>query len=380
MKGRITYECYGFEEEHNHFHLRHDDIDLTRKGCQMKVSDQRFVHISNVGATRAHKLHTSLRGGYKYGGPTVVDYQNYKRDYDNFVGRGDAKVLVDLMTKKRDGDLSFDATLWTNRHFMVFVPFTAVDNHNYNVVIGLALVGHEHVPNYKWLLQAFPKAHLKPLLMILTNQCPEIATVFPDSRYRLCIWHIMYKVPNKVQTKLYRAAWTCSIKSVNADEEVDTYLIEHLDIRDEKIEEYKVVRNLKESTIVCSCNHIGRHEYGEATLCRLNYNNRQRICDVGEDQCRIINDTYDVIDDVLDILRDDKEKLESFVATIKDLRDDLAKESTHEPSMKRKERGIEQIVGFPRPDNIKIRPATGIRNKGCGTTKRLIGAAEKEGM
>ncbi|KVH98697.1 MULE transposase domain-containing protein, partial [Cynara cardunculus var. scolymus] len=68
--------------------------------------------------------------------------------------------------------------------------------------VGSALVGHEHVPNYKWLLQAFGKAHLKPPLMILTDQCPAmkqaIASVFPDSRHRLCIWHIMNKVPNKI--------------------------------------------------------------------------------------------------------------------------------------------------------------------------------------
>ncbi|XP_024990734.1 uncharacterized protein LOC112525021 [Cynara cardunculus var. scolymus] len=105
--------------------------------------------------------------------------------------------------------------------------------------------------------------------------------------------------------------------------------------------------------------------------------NRQRICDVGEDQRRIINDTYDVVDNVLDILRDDKEKLESFVATLKKMRDDVAKDRIYEPSMKCKQRGIEHILGFKRPYNIEIHPATGIRNKGCGTSKRLIGVAEK---
>ncbi|KVI04472.1 hypothetical protein Ccrd_017211 [Cynara cardunculus var. scolymus] len=53
----------------------------------------------------------------------------------------------------------------------------------------------------------------------------------------------------EVQTELHRVAWTCSINSVNADEEVGTYLIEHLNKRDEKIEEYKVVCNLKELTL-----------------------------------------------------------------------------------------------------------------------------------
>ncbi|KAI3672578.1 hypothetical protein L6452_38670 [Arctium lappa] len=60
-----------------------------------------------MGATRAHKFHTSLRGGYEYGGPTIVDYHNYKRDCDNFMGRGDAKVLVELMSKKQEANPIF---------------------------------------------------------------------------------------------------------------------------------------------------------------------------------------------------------------------------------------------------------------------------------
>ncbi|KVI12369.1 FAR1 DNA binding domain-containing protein [Cynara cardunculus var. scolymus] len=275
MKGTTTYECYGFEEDHNHSLLRHDDMDLTRKGRQMKFSDQRFFSYDLLNNTTFKK-------------------QNFK------------------------------------------------------------LVWNIHISPDEF-----------------------------ESRWM-------------VQTEIHRAAWTCSIKSVNSNEEAETYLIEHLDKRDEKIAEYKVVRNLKESTVVCSCNHH-RHVFKvllnagvetipeEYILRRWRsdlipielQNSRQRICDVGEDQRRIINDTYEIVDDVLDILRNDKEKLESFVVKLREMRDDVAKDRTYEPSMKRKERGIEQILGFTRPDNIEIHPATGIRNKGCGTSKRLIGAAEK---
>ncbi|KVI01530.1 FAR1 DNA binding domain-containing protein [Cynara cardunculus var. scolymus] len=334
MKGTTTYECYGFEEDHNHSLLRHKDMDLTRKGRQMKFSDQRFVHdagISNMGATRAHKLHTSLRGGYEYGGPTVVDYQNYKRDCDNFFGRGDAKVLVDLMTKKRDADHNFFFEyncVGSKLHTIFWVEVARFNYSEFGDVISF-------------------DATFRTNSQLERHAC-EIYTC---------------SVFFKVQTEIHRTAWTCSIKSVNLNEEVETYLIEHLDKRDEKIAEYKVVRNLKESTVVCNCNHVGRHGY----LCRrvqsFAKHRRQRICDVGEDQRRIINDTYEIVNDVLDILRDDKEKLESFVATLKEMRDDVAKDRTYEPSMKRKERGIEQILGFTRPDNIEIHPAIGIKTK-----------------
>ncbi|KVI08464.1 hypothetical protein Ccrd_013164 [Cynara cardunculus var. scolymus] len=52
-----------------------------------------------------------------------------------------------------------------------------------------------------------------------------------------------------VQTEIHRAAWTCSIKSVNSNEEAETYIIEHLDKRDEKIAEYKTISMLSSSDL-----------------------------------------------------------------------------------------------------------------------------------
>lgn len=86
---------------------------------------------------------------------------------------------------------------------MVFVPFTAVDNHNHNVIVGAALSTKENVINYTWMLQAFMQAHSKAPTLVLTDQCPAmkqaVETVFPNSRHRLCLWHISSKLHKYVR-------------------------------------------------------------------------------------------------------------------------------------------------------------------------------------
>ncbi|KAI3672518.1 hypothetical protein L6452_38607 [Arctium lappa] len=104
---------------------------------------------------------------------------------------------------KMFGDaLSFDATYRTNEHTMVFVPFVAVDNHKKSVVVGVALINSETVPNYTWILKAFMKAHGQQPRFVITDQCAAmkqaIPIAFPNSKHRLCMWHITKKLSSKV--------------------------------------------------------------------------------------------------------------------------------------------------------------------------------------
>lgn len=85
---------------------------------------------------------------------------------------------------------------------MVFVPFTGVDNHGRSVTVGAGLLKTETIESYQWLLECFLKAHNKQPRLIFTDQDAAlkqaIPLVFPDSTHRLCMWHIMRKVPGKV--------------------------------------------------------------------------------------------------------------------------------------------------------------------------------------
>lgn len=85
---------------------------------------------------------------------------------------------------------------------MMFVPFTGIDNHNRNVTIGAAIIGSETAETYSWLLNVFKKAFGYAPPVFVTDQDPAmkraIADVFPETRHRLCMWHIMDKVTAKV--------------------------------------------------------------------------------------------------------------------------------------------------------------------------------------
>ncbi|XP_022026155.1 protein FAR1-RELATED SEQUENCE 5-like [Helianthus annuus] len=102
--------------------------------------------------------------------------------------------------------ISFDATYKHNKYNMMFVPFTGIDNHNRNVTLGAAILGSETAETYSWLLRAIKNAYGYAPPVIVTDQDPAmkkaIADVWPESRHRLCMWHIMDKLTTKVGAAL----------------------------------------------------------------------------------------------------------------------------------------------------------------------------------
>lgn len=239
LKDKTGYEVYEFVEEHNHVLYNSNDLRFSKKNRKMLYTDCRNVLNSSqykVGATRAHRIQSALKGGVEHNRCTVVDYQNYKRDVDRFVGNKDAKMLINKLVNRKEiksdfffeykclerelhaifwvdevarlnykefGDvISFDATYRTNEHALVFVPFLAVDNHKSSVVVGSALIAGENIENFKWVLTAFLRCYEKQPVVVITDQYSAmkqaVPFVFTESRHRLCMWHIMKKVPSKV--------------------------------------------------------------------------------------------------------------------------------------------------------------------------------------
>ena len=85
---------------------------------------------------------------------------------------------------------------------MIFVPFTGVDNHWKNVTFGAGLLAKENYKNFKWLLRSFKKAMGRVPSTVITDQCKAIKKAlskwWSSSNHRLCMWHIMSKLPAKV--------------------------------------------------------------------------------------------------------------------------------------------------------------------------------------
>ncbi|KAK9704712.1 hypothetical protein RND81_07G006700 [Saponaria officinalis] len=99
--------------------------------------------------------------------------------------------------------VSFDPTYGTNRYCMVFTPFTGIDNHKKSVTFACALLSNEDEESFVWVFQKFMEAmRRKQPQIIITDQDPTIKNsvpiVFKTARHRFCMWHIMKKVPDKI--------------------------------------------------------------------------------------------------------------------------------------------------------------------------------------
>ncbi|XP_071698952.1 protein FAR1-RELATED SEQUENCE 5-like [Rutidosis leptorrhynchoides] len=242
-----TEKCflYGFVEEHNHVLDQVEDRHLARARRQLEYEDRRFIQLvgtNNIGPVRAHRLRACLNGGYDQVRGTVVDYKNHKRDVNVCIGERDAQMLINKFANRKlnnpelcfeykteqnelvaffwadetsrcnyqlFGDvLAFDATYRTNRYSMVFVPFTGVDHHNKCVTFGGGLLKYETIESYQWLLNAFMKANPNQPQLVLTDQDAAmkeaVKKVFTESTHRLCMWHVMRKLPFKVCGELLK--------------------------------------------------------------------------------------------------------------------------------------------------------------------------------
>ncbi|KAL9686737.1 hypothetical protein QQ045_031130 [Rhodiola kirilowii] len=139
------------------------------------------------------------------GGATVTDYKNFKRDLKLYIGLNDAQMVVDNLSNK---------IKTCPRYNLVFVPFTGVDNQLRSVTLAAGLISKEDVDSYTWLLTCFKKLLERDPSVIVTAQDAAIkaaiATIFPSSRHRFCMWHITKKIA--------REAYGCAIQSINEDE------------------------------------------------------------------------------------------------------------------------------------------------------------------
>ncbi|XP_035836070.1 protein FAR1-RELATED SEQUENCE 5-like [Helianthus annuus] len=259
IKKSTDYEIYGFVEEHNHGFTSPENLDLSLKRRKLDFSTQEFIakcRNSNLGPTKSHKVHVAIKGGHHNVHGTVVDYKNCGRDIRDFIGDRDAQMIIDKFKARSEnkvnytfdthiddmelqlifwcagvsklnyeafGDvLAFDAT-----YDMIFVPFTGVDHHKKCTIFGAGLLHNETIESYTWLLQKFLQAHngKQPLLILTDQDCAmkqAVANVFDKSIHRLCMWHIIQKLPAKIKgndkrnaeikKKFHKLVWNVYIK------------------------------------------------------------------------------------------------------------------------------------------------------------------------
>ncbi|KAF5447652.1 hypothetical protein F2P56_033186 [Juglans regia] len=119
--------------------------------------------------------------------------------------------------------ITFDTMFLTNRYSIPFVAFVGVNHHGQSILLGAGLISGEDTSTFVWLFRAWLKCmHDRAPKAIITDHDQAmksaISIVFPDTRHRYCLWHIMRKLPEKLGShSQFNAGLKTSIQSTLYD-------------------------------------------------------------------------------------------------------------------------------------------------------------------
>ncbi|XP_021756200.1 protein FAR1-RELATED SEQUENCE 5-like [Chenopodium quinoa] len=223
-------------------HVLQHTHELTRKQWHYLHRSEREVTIEKAEAIKTMKsAGLSTMDTYNYIcteangeenlGHSVVDHLNFcSRLRMEQIEAGDAQTLVNILIEEQKEDpnfyfrvkfdkegrisnifwrdammledykiyrdvLVFDTTYRANRYNLICAPFVGIDNHWKNCMFACAFIGNEKTESFVWLLETFKKSMENRIpTSIFTDQDQAMATaieqVLPDTRHRLCIWHL----------------------------------------------------------------------------------------------------------------------------------------------------------------------------------------------
>ena len=239
--GENTYKIDSWIEHHVHGLVSPDKRHLIRSNRRVSERAKNTLytcHKASIGTSQAYRLLQVSEGGILNAGCTKRDLQNYYRGLRYKIRDADAQMFVAQLARKQEvnsaffydfevndegnlvrvfwadatsrknyshfGDvISFDSTYTTNQYNMIFAPFTGVNHHLQSVFFGAAFLCNEQTESYVWLFETFltAMAGVAPRL-IITDEAVSmknaIDKVFPTTVHRLCMWHIMEKLPEKI--------------------------------------------------------------------------------------------------------------------------------------------------------------------------------------
>ncbi|KAK9669819.1 hypothetical protein RND81_13G156600 [Saponaria officinalis] len=105
--------------------------------------------------------------------------------------------------------VSFDSTHSSNRYKMPFCPFVGVNQHGNTIVFASALISYEDQETFEWVFKQWNECMGQAPVVLLTDQCKAmegaIKKVFPETKHRLCLWHILQNADTNL-TKLPKFA------------------------------------------------------------------------------------------------------------------------------------------------------------------------------
>lgn len=234
------YYITSMVEEHNHPLCSPDKTLFLRSNHSVSQRAKNTLctcHKASIGTSQAYRILQVNDGGFNNIGCTKRDLQNYYRGLREKIKDADAQLFVAQLERKKEanaaffydfivdedgkllyifwadgtsrknyshfGDLaSFDSTYSTNQYNMKFTPFTGVSHHMQSIFFGGGFLINERIESYEWLFKTFLAAMGgKAPVLIITDEDASmksaIASCFPETVHRFCMWHILEKIPEK---------------------------------------------------------------------------------------------------------------------------------------------------------------------------------------
>ncbi|KVH99535.1 hypothetical protein Ccrd_022228 [Cynara cardunculus var. scolymus] len=154
-----------------------------------------------------------------------------------------------------------------------------------------------------------------------------------------------------------KAVWFCGVVEVVEVGDKMIYSITHKNKNYEVKATYKVVHDVRDESFDYSCNHfvrngiLYRHAFKLVPVELLPA--RVRYGEMDVEKQVLINQAISMFDLIIGDVRNDKGSLTEFVEQLERLGDEIT---------------------------VDVPILTGIRNKGCGTGKRLVGMSERVSM
>ncbi|XP_042971413.1 protein FAR1-RELATED SEQUENCE 5-like [Carya illinoinensis] len=176
----------------------YENLPFLEKDCRNYIDKARHLRLGAGGAGALREYFCRMQ--YKNPGFfTLMDLDDDGRLKNVFWAdprsRASYQYFGDVVT--------FDTTYLTNRYGMPFAPFVGVNHHGQSILLGAGLISREDTETFVWLFQTWlqcmdgiaPKAIITDQDRAMKN---AIAIVFPTTRHRFCLWHILKKVPEKL--------------------------------------------------------------------------------------------------------------------------------------------------------------------------------------
>nr|GFB05593.1 protein FAR1-related sequence 5-like [Tanacetum cinerariifolium] len=265
------------------------------------------------------------------------------------------------------GDVvSFDATFRTNKYDFVFVSFTGIDHNQKCVTFGATLLSDETEDSYCWMLKAFLKVHQKQPTLALTDQDGALRNVvvimFPDSKHRLCVWHITQKLPGKVLGDL----------DTNSEFRKEFHkLIWNVHIGPEVFEKHwnslitRLPLDLRVPMRFSRFFHIKTKEAFPAHLLEKRHIYGPCI----EETDRLAAEVHVTIEDYVGLLRSNTDKLTQFLTTVKEMKKQLEVKMQSSNYDNNKESLYADLLGVTVPEQVVIKNPKKSSNKGSKKRK-----------